>query len=176
MRAGHIIRDGVLPFNLRWLMPMLAGRWNILPVDDMDAVKALNFGGFAVTAAFLVLLVVRLRVPLGLALAAPVFLLCSYLGIYGAINRLVIDAFNYAMYVLLFHLVLRREHAVMFAAVLLVTACNSEKAICWIPVFALVAILRASRARRRAPGGGTRCIATRRPGSWSGAALRRWST
>src|SRR5687767_8197524 len=80
VRAGHIIRDGVMPFNLRWLMPLLAGRWNILPVDDIDAVKALNFGGFAVAAGFLVVLLVRLRVRLGLALAAPVFLLCSYLG------------------------------------------------------------------------------------------------
>jgi hypothetical protein len=142
VRAGHILRDGLLPFNMRWLMPMLAGRWNILPVDDMDALKALNFGGFAVTAAFLVLLLARLRVPLGLAIAAPVFLLCSYLGIYGASNRLVIDAFNYAMYVLLFHLVIRREHAAMFGAVLLMTSWNSEKAICWIPVFALVALLR----------------------------------
>jgi hypothetical protein len=152
VRAGHIIRDGRLPYNLRWLTPLLAGRWNILPVDDMDAVKAINFGAFAVTAAFLVLLVVRLRVPLGLALAAPVFLLCSYLGIYGATNRLVLDAFNYAMYVILFHLLVRREHAGMFAAVLLVCAFNAEKAIYWVPVFLLVAILRGEPS----PAAGTR--------------------
>jgi hypothetical protein len=153
VRAGHIIRAGRLPYNLRWLEPLLAGRWNVLPVDDMDAVKALNFGAFAVTAAFLIALLVRLRVRLGLALAAPVFLLCSYLGIYGASNRLVLDAFNYAMYVILFHLVIRREHAGMFAAVLLVTALNSEKAIYWVPVFVLVAVLRDApalgSARRR---------------------------
>jgi hypothetical protein len=26
VRAGHIIREGRLPFNLRWLMPLMAGR------------------------------------------------------------------------------------------------------------------------------------------------------
>jgi hypothetical protein len=146
VRAGHIIRVGRLPFNLRWLMPLMAGRWNLLPVDDMDAVKALNFGAFAVTASFLVLLLVRLRVPLSLALAAPVFLLCSYLGVYGARNRLVLDAFNYAMYVILFHLAMRREHRVMFAAVLLIDACNAEKAIYWVPVYILIALLRGDPA------------------------------
>jgi len=152
VRAEHIIRVGRLPFNLRWLMPLMAGRWNVLPVDDMEAVKALNFGAFAVTAAFLVLLLVRLRVPLGLALAAPVFLFCSYLGVYGARNRLVLDAFNYAMYVILFHLAMRREHWVMFAVVLLIDACNAEKAIYWVPVYALIALLRgAPPAREPAP-------------------------
>jgi hypothetical protein len=146
VRAGHIIRDGRLPYNLRWLMPLMAGRWNIFPVDDMEAVKALNFGAFAVTGAFLVLLLVRLRVRLGLALAAPVFLLCSYLGIYGAINRLVLDAFNYAMYVILFHLLIRRDHAGLFAAVLLVSAWNAEKAIYWVPVFLVTALLRGEPA------------------------------
>lgn len=142
VRAGHIIRVGRLPFNLRWLMPLMAGRWNLLPVDDMDAVKALNFGAFAVTASFLVLLLVRLRVPLSLALAAPVFLFCSYFGIYGARNRLVLDAFNYALYVILFHLATRREHWVMFAVVLLIDACNAEKAVYWVPVYMLIALLR----------------------------------
>ncbi|HEY0986122.1 MAG TPA: hypothetical protein VGD80_03685 [Kofleriaceae bacterium] len=146
VRAGHIIRVGRLPFNLRWLMPLMAGRWNVLPVDDMEAVKALNFGAFAVTAAFLVLLLVRLRVPLGLAIAAPVFLFCSYLGVYGARNRLVLDAFNYAMYVILFHLAMRREHWVMFAVVLLIDACNAEKAIYWVPVYVLIALLRRDEA------------------------------
>jgi hypothetical protein len=151
VRAGHIIRVGRLPYNLRWLMPLLAGRWNILPVDDIDAVKALNFGAFAVTAGFLVLLLVRLRVRLGLALAAPAFLLSSYLGVYGASNRLVLDAFNYAMYVLLFHLLIRRGHWPMFAAVLLVSACNAEKALYWVPVFIAATLLRHEPARPEAP-------------------------
>jgi hypothetical protein len=146
VRAGHIIPDGRLPFNLRWLMPLMAGRWNVLPVDDMEAVKALNFGAFAVTASFLVLLLVRLRVPLGLALAAPVFLFSSYLGVYGARNRLVLDAFNYAMYVILFHLAMRREHWVMFAVVLLIDACNAEKALYWVPVYIVIAMLRGAAA------------------------------
>jgi hypothetical protein len=142
VRAGEIIREGRLPYNLRWLVPFFAGRWNILPVDDMDALKAINFGAFAVTGAFLVLLLVRLRVRLGLALAAPVFLLSSYLGIYGASNRLVLDPFNYALYVVLFHLAIRREHWPMFAAALFVEACNAEKAIYWVPVIFLVIVLR----------------------------------
>lgn len=146
VRAGHIIRVGRLPFNLRWLVPFLAGRWNILPVDDMDAVKALNFGAFAVTAAFLVLLLVRLRVPLSLALAVPVFLLCSYFGVYGARNRLALDPFNYAMYVILFHLAIRREHWVLFAPVVLIDAFNAEKAVYWVPVYALIALLRGAPA------------------------------
>jgi hypothetical protein len=156
VRAGRLLRDGQLPFNLRWLVPMLAGRWNVLPVDDADAIKAINFGGFAVTAALLVLLLVRLRVRLGLALAAPAFLLASYLGVYGATNRLVIDAFNYAMYVVAFHLVIRRDHAAMFAAVLVISACNAEKAVFWLPVVALVIVLRdapASSASSAAPRG-----------------------
>ena len=142
VRAGHIIRDGRLPYNLRWLVPLLAGSWNVLPVDDADAVKAINFGAFAVTGAFLILLLVRLRIRLGLALAAPVFLLCSYLGVYGARNRLVLDAFNYALYVILFHLAMRREHRGLFGATLLVSAFNAEKAIYWVPVVFLVEALR----------------------------------
>jgi hypothetical protein len=145
VRAGHIIRIGRLPYNLRWLMPLLAGRWNVLPVDDIDAVKALNFGAFAVTCGLLIALLVRLRVPLALALAAPAFLLSSYLGVYGAGNRLVLDAFNYAMYVVLFHLVIRREHWPLFGAVLLFSAFNAEKALYWVPVFAVVALLRMPR-------------------------------
>jgi hypothetical protein len=159
VRAQTIVRHGRLPYNLRWLMPLLAGRWNILPVDDIDAVKALNFGAFAVTAAFLVLLLVRLRVRLGLALAAPVFLLCSYLGVYGASNRLVLDAFNYAMYVILFHLLIRRAHLALFGAVLLLSALNAEKAVYWVPVVILIELL------RDAPAAGTRWYALhRRPG------------
>jgi hypothetical protein len=147
LRAGHILRGGRLPFNMRWLMPMLAGRWNLLPVDDMDALKALNFGALSVTAWLLVLLLVRLRIRLALAIAAPVFLLCSYLGVYGATNRLVLDAFNYAMYAVLFHLVLRRAHVGLFAVVLVVAACNSEKAIYWLPVLGLVELLRREPGR-----------------------------
>jgi hypothetical protein len=154
VRAGHIIRVGRLPFNLRWLMPLMAGRWNILPVDDMDAVKALNFGAFAVTASFLVLLLVRLRVPLGMAMAVPVFLFCSYLGVYGARNRLVLDAFNYALYVILFHLAMRPEHWVMFGAVLLIDACNAEKAVYWVPVYILIALMRGPATGGAATGGG----------------------
>lgn len=138
VREGAIIRDGLMPFNLRWLMPFFAGRWNVLALDDADALKALNFGAFALTAGLLVLLLVRLRVPLRLALTAPVFLLCSYLGTYGAHNRLVLDAGNYALFVILFHLVIRREHAAWFGVTLFIAALNAEKAIYWLPVFGCV--------------------------------------
>jgi hypothetical protein len=141
-RSGTIIRDGLLPFNLRWLVPFLAGPWNVLALDDIDALKAINFGAFALTGGLLVLLLVRLRVRLGLALTAPVFLLCSYLGLYGAQNRLVVDPFNYAMFVVLFHLLIRRDHRAWFGLTLFVTAFNAEKAIYWVPVFAISTLLR----------------------------------
>lgn len=141
LREERIIPDGLLPFNIRWLVPFLAGRWSILPVADMDAIKAINFGAFVVTAVALVLLLIRLRVRPGIAIAAPAFLLSSYLGIYGASNRLVLDPANYAFYVLLFHALLRREHWPYFSVILLVDAMNAEKAVYWIPVFVLSTLL-----------------------------------
>ncbi len=150
LREGRIVRDGLFPFNLRWLEPFLAGPWNVLPLDDAEALKAINFGALVVTAVLLVLLLVRLGVPFGLALAAPVFLLCSYLGVYAARNRLVLDPFNYAMFAVLFHAVLRREHGWLFGLALLVAALNSEKAVYWIPVFGLVELARAEARGRRA--------------------------
>lgn len=140
VREG-VVRHGTRPFNIRWLAPFLAGSWNVLPVDDAIALKAVNFGAFVVTAVYLGLLLVRLGVRFAYALAAPVVLFCSYLGVYGASNRLVIDAFNYAAFVILFHTLLRRAHWQYFPIVLLVAACNSEKAIYWIPIFAMVALV-----------------------------------
>ncbi|MGE0395409.1 MAG: hypothetical protein AB7T06_01685 [Kofleriaceae bacterium] len=141
LREERIIPDGLLPFNIRWLVPFFAGRWNILPVADMDAIKAINFGAFVVAAVGLILLLIRLRVRPGLAIAAPAFLLSSYFGIYGASNRLVLDPANYAFYVLLFHALLRREHWPYFSMILLVDALNAEKAVYWIPVFVFVRLL-----------------------------------
>jgi hypothetical protein len=141
LREGHIVADGVAPFNMRWLEPMLAGPLNIFPVSDADALKALNFGAFVVSGVYLVLLLVRMRVRFVHAVAAPIFLLCSYLGTYGAHNRLVVDPFNYAMYIVLFHVLLRREHWRYFPIVLLVATCNSEKAIYWLPLFAVLAMM-----------------------------------
>lgn len=148
LREGTIIRDGFAPFNIRWLAPFLAGPWNVLPVADAAALKAVNFGAFVVTAVYLTLLLMRLGVRFEHALAAPVFLFCSYLGVYGAFNRLVIDAFNYAAFVVLFHTLLRREHWRYFPVVLVIAACNSEKAIYWLPVFAMVALVHGPRSWR----------------------------
>jgi hypothetical protein len=142
LRRGELVRHGLAPFTERWLVPFLAGRWNLLPVDDALALKALNFGAFTVTGVYLSLLLVRLRVPLGLAALAPMFLFSSYLGVYGATNRLVIDAFNYAMFALLLHALVRHEHARLFGALLLLASFNSEKAIAWLPIFAVVLLLR----------------------------------
>jgi hypothetical protein len=108
----------------------------------MDAVKAINFGAFIVTAFGLILLLVRLGVPLWLACTSPVFLMSSYLGIYGSHNRLVLDPSNYAFYVLMFHALLRRQDWPLFSAILLVDALNAEKAVYWIPVFVLVELIR----------------------------------
>jgi hypothetical protein len=146
LREGRIVRDGVFPFNLRWLVPLVAGPGNLFPVDGADAIKAINFGALVATAVYLVLLLVRLRVPLVLALAAPVFLLCSYLGVYAGTNRLVLDPFNYALFVVLFHTLLQVRHWPWFGVALLVASLNSEKAIVWIPVFVVVALLRGRRA------------------------------
>jgi hypothetical protein len=146
LRRGELVRDGLRPFNQRWLVPFLAGRWNLLPVEDAEALKALSFAGFAVTGFYLALLLVRLRVPLAMAATAPLFLMSSYLGTYGASNRLVIDSFNYAMFSLLFHALVRREHAPLFGALLLLASFNSEKAIGWLPVFAAVELLRQPRS------------------------------
>jgi hypothetical protein len=140
VRAGAIVRDGVAPFNMRWLQPFLAGPWNVLPVDDVDAMKAINFGGFVVTGVYLALLLVRLGVRFRYAMFAPVLLLCSYLGTYGSWNRLVIDAFNYVSFVLLFHTLMRRKHWKYFPILLLIAAFNSEKVIYWIPVFGVAAL------------------------------------
>ncbi len=141
LREERIITDGLLPFNVRWLVPFLAGPWNLLPLTDMEAIKAINFGAFVVTGVALVLLLVRLRVPLWLASTAPLLLLSSYLGIYGAHNRLVLDPANYALYVLMFHALLRREHWPHFAIVLFIDALNAEKAVYWLPVFVLATLL-----------------------------------
>ncbi|HEY4176377.1 MAG TPA: hypothetical protein VGM90_06080 [Kofleriaceae bacterium] len=143
LREQRIIPDGLLPFNIRWLVPFFAGRWNMLPVADMEAVKAINFGAFVIATAGLMLLLVRLRVRFWLALTLPLFLLSSYFGTYGATNRLVLDPANYALYVLMFHCLLRDEHWPLFSITLFIDALNAEKAVYWIPLFVFVTLLRA---------------------------------
>lgn len=141
MRNG-LDRTGTAPFHMRWLEPYLAGNWNVLAVDDVAALKALNFGGLAVTGGLLVLVVVRLGASLRVAATAPLFLLGAYLGTYAATNRLVLDPFNYAMFAVLLHTALRRDHAPLFAIALVVAACNSEKAVYWVPVYAALTLAR----------------------------------
>ncbi|HEY4055084.1 MAG TPA: hypothetical protein VGM39_00705 [Kofleriaceae bacterium] len=150
LREQRIIPDGLLPFNIRWLVPFFAGRWNVLPVADMEAVKAINFGAFVVATAGLMLLLVRLRVRFWLALTLPVFLLSSYFGTYGATNRLVLDPANYALYVLMFHCLLRDEHWPLFSITLFIDALNAEKAVYWMPLFVFVTLLRAGPPWTRA--------------------------
>lgn len=142
VRHHGIDHDGLMPYNMRWLVPHVAGQWNVLPVDDAEAVKAINFASFVLTCFYLVLLLVRMRVPVRLAATAPLFLLSSYLGVYGASNRLVIDPLNYAVYALLFHALIRREHWRWFAVILVVGALNSEKVVAWVPILPLTALFR----------------------------------
>lgn len=148
VRAGTIVRDGMLPFDLRWLAPVLAAY--ATPLGDAGALAAVNFGALVVTAGYLVLLLVRLDVRRPVAFAAPVFLLSSYLGVYAASNRLVVDPFNYAAYVIVFHLLVRRAHWRYLAIALLVAACNSEKVIYWLPAIAVAARLRGDSWRQAA--------------------------
>jgi hypothetical protein len=145
LRSGEILRHGVAPFNLRWLEPFLAGPWNVIAASDADALKAINFGALVVTCVYLAMLLMRLGVHRRLAFASPVFLLCSYLGIYAATNRLVLDPFNYAMFVLVAHALVDRDDARYLPWLLLVAACNSEKVIYWIPLVGVIALLRCER-------------------------------
>jgi len=150
LRDGTIVRDGTAPFNMRWLAPFLAGAWNITPLVDTAALAAVNFGALVVTASYLVLLLLRLGVRRPIALAAPVFLISSYLGVYAATNRLVIDPVNYACWVVIFHLLVRRAHWRYLPLALVIAACNSEKVLYWVPVIALVARLRGDTWRQAA--------------------------
>jgi len=71
-------------------------------------------------------------------------------GVYAASNRLVIDPFNYAAYVIVCHLLVRRAHWRYLPIALLVAACNSEKVIYWLPVIAVAARLRGDSWRQAA--------------------------
>ncbi|MFN0247448.1 MAG: hypothetical protein ACKV2T_11230 [Kofleriaceae bacterium] len=148
LREGTLRMDGpnaFMPFNMRWLLPILAGPLNIIPADDMAALAALNLGGIVVTAVYLALLLRRIGVRYSLALLSPVFLLSSFLGEFTGIDRLVVDPMNYAFYVLIFHAFLRREHARLLAVLLLIAGFNSEKTLYWIPVLGCAELLRRER-------------------------------
>ncbi len=144
LREGRILLDGVAPFNLRWLEPLLAGPLDISPLHDLDALKGLNFGALVATGTYLSWLVLRLGVAPRIALTAPVFLLSSYLGVYAATNRLVLDPFNYCVYVVIAHALVR--HPRHLSWILLVGACNSEKVVYWIPIVFAAELLRGRRA------------------------------
>lgn len=137
LRAGTIIRTAPYPFSARWLEPFLAGPWNVLPTTDGDAIRAINAGGLVLAAFWLIALLRRYGVPYALAASAPLYVLGSYLGMYAGISRLLLDPVNYALFVALAHLLLRRRCDVLLAATLLVTAFNSEKVLYWFPVIAL---------------------------------------
>ena len=133
LHHGFIVRDGVIPFNWRWLEPVLAGPLNVFPTSGADALKTCNFAALAVATVELVGVAHRLGVDRRLARLVPVFLLCSYLGTYAATNRLVVDPFNYAAFVLILH-ALAADRDQLLRSFLLVAAFNSEKVIYWIPV------------------------------------------
>ncbi len=137
--AKQIVRDGPYPFSARWLAPFLAGRWDVLPATDADALKALNAAGLVLTAFWLIALLARYRVPVALAAIAPLYVFGSYLGMYAGIDRLMLDPVNYALFVALAHFVLRPGYVGPLAATLLVTAFNTEKVVYWFPVIAIAA-------------------------------------
>ncbi len=143
LREGRIRIDGVLPFNLRWLEPMLAGPLDVYPVSDATALKAFNFGALVTTGTYLSWLLLRLGVARRIALTAPLLLLSSYLGVYAATNRLVLDPFNYAVYVIIAHALVRHPKHLWW--LLLVGAFNSEKVIYWVPVIFVAELLRGGK-------------------------------
>ena len=145
LRAGRLLVDGTSPFNLRWLAPIIAGPLDIFPASDADALKALNFGALVTTGTYLAWFLLRIGVARGLALVAPLILMSSYLGLYAATNRLVLDPVNYAMYTLMAHALVRREHAKYVPWLALVAAFNSEKIVYWFVAVAAIEYLRGGR-------------------------------
>ncbi|MGE3766063.1 MAG: hypothetical protein AB7L94_27655 [Kofleriaceae bacterium] len=148
LREGTLRMDGpnaFMPFNMRWLLPILAGPLNVIPADDAQALAALNLGGMVVTAVYLTLLVRRLGVRFSLAFFTPIFLLSSFLGEFSSMDRLVVDPMNYAFFVLIFHAFLRREHSVQLAILLVVSGFNCEKTLYWIPVLFFAELFRRGR-------------------------------
>lgn len=137
LREGTLRTHAFMPFNMRWLMPILAGPLNVIPANDEAALASLNAGALVVTSVYLALLVRRLGVRLSLAFIAPIILFSSFLGEFAGMDRLVLDPFNYAFGVLIFHAFLRREHARLLAVLLVIAGFNSEKTLYWIPVLGL---------------------------------------
>jgi hypothetical protein len=143
---GTLRTDAPLPFSLRLLLPLLAGRFNVYPAaPGPAALAALNFAALIITGVYLVLLIRRLGVRFWLALLTPIFLLSSFLGEFASIDRLVVDPLNYAFYVLLFHAFMRREHWKLLMVLLLLAGIASEKALYWVPVIGIAELLRRPR-------------------------------
>lgn len=146
LNHGFIVRDGIIPFSWRWLEPVLAGPLNIFPVNGAEALKACNFASLAVAGVELTAVTYRLGADRRLARLVPVFLLCSYLGTYAATNRLAIDPFNYAAFVLILR-ALAADMDWLMGVLLLIAGFNSEKVMYWIPVIALSKVLRGQPSR-----------------------------
>jgi hypothetical protein len=145
--AGHPLAHGTLPFCARWLEPVLAGALNVLPARGADALKALNFGALVVACVELDVLAIGLGAARRVAHALPVFLMCSYLGTYAATNRLVVDPFNYAMFAVVLRAFVSRDRERYVPWLLLVAACNSEKAIYWLLVVGAAELMRTDLRR-----------------------------
>jgi hypothetical protein len=145
LRAGRILVDGTSPFNLRWLAPIIAGPLDVFPASDANALKALNFGALVTTGTYFAWFLLRISVARRLAIASPVVLMSSYLGLYAATNRLVLDPVNYALYALMAHALVRREHGKYVPWLALVAAFNSEKIIYWFLAIAVIEYLRGGR-------------------------------
>ncbi|MFT3698006.1 MAG: hypothetical protein QM831_33000 [Kofleriaceae bacterium] len=135
LQHGFIVRDGLSPFNLRWLGPVLAGPLDIFPAHGADGLKAINFGAMVLAATELVVLLRAIDVASRWARIAPLFFVGSYLGTYAATNRLVLDPINYALWTCIAIELLAKRRVTVW---LLIAACNSEKAIYWIPIIVLV--------------------------------------
>lgn len=145
LQAGTLRTDAPLPFSLRLLLPLLAGRFNMIPANGHHALAALNLGGMVITGVYLTLLVRRLGARYSLAIITPIILLSSFLGEFTGIDRLVVDPLNYAFYVLIFHAFLRREHGRVLMVLLVIAGVATEKTLYWIPVIGFAELFRRAR-------------------------------
>jgi hypothetical protein len=147
----RMMRDGILsidivPYRFRWLTPLLIGRFNILPVEDLSGFTVLNFAALIVTSVVLIRILQELQVNRALALLVPFFVFHAYLGRYAAWNHYLTDPATYMFFALVLWCLLDRRRYRHLGWLLVLGCLNSEKAIYWLPIV-LIVLLKYYRLR-----------------------------